>query len=74
MDTRTFTDAIGKKELIRAVGTTPQGLQHYLDKGLFTPQWYKPIKLLAEAKGVPFHDDLFAWKDFPIFKEERAGA
>lgn len=45
-------DAVGHEVLRDSLGLTERNLRHARSVGYFAAQWYAPIKVLAESRGV----------------------
>lgn len=59
-------DAVGHEVLRDALGLTDRNIRHARSVGYFAAQWYAPMKVLAESRGVFCPLDAFNFK--PVAK------
>lgn len=64
MDTKTFANAIGRKNMADALGVLPTAISNAVVKGAFPPSWLVVCQKLALVEGVNCPPALFNQRGF----------
>lgn len=58
-------DALGLQTVLSFPGMTERNVRHARSVGYFSARWYKPLKSVADARGIDCPLDAFSFKDLP---------